>query len=356
MNNHVTMEQCIASLEANGLRYGLLELQNGVRAILTEYGGRILGPFQGEGEESVFWTSAALADSAALGRLTGERAWNIGGDRVWIAPEIQYNVRDRSDFWGSLALPPQMDPGSYALERLPGSAWRLSQALTLEAHNLAQGRKSLRVERMIRPAADPLRNLTNHTEVVEGVAYAGYEQTVTLTDLEPNTIVSEAWSLIQVNPGGQLWIPATTGVEVTDYYEPIDARHLQRHANMVCVQITGDRQYKIGLQAAQLFGRAAYVNASGKDDAILIVRSFFNNPSAPYVEEPAHLIGRSGHSVHVYNDDGNLGGFGEVECHGQAIGGALGRAASADQFLVWIYVGSKTKIDAILATLIGASP
>ena len=49
-----------------------------------------------------------------------------------------------------------------------------------------------------------------------------------------------------------------------------------------------------------------------------------------------------------------FGGFGEMECQGQAIGGALGRTEGTDQFLLWFYVGAPAKIDAIFATLIGA--
>ena len=100
----------------------------------------------------------------------------------------------------------------------------------------------------------------------------------------------------------------------------------------------------------------AYANTLDDGRAYLVVRGFHNNPSAPYVEEPAHLPGRSGHAMHVYNDNGMFGGFGEIECQGQAIGGALGRSSGTDQFLLWFYVGAPEKIDAILANLIGEKP
>lgn len=353
MNNRITLQQCVAALEANGLRYARLGLQNGVQVLITEYGGRVLGPFLAEDGESLFWSSKALAHPAALGAVVAAREWNVGGDRLWIAPEIQYNARDRTDFWGSLALPPQMDPGHYALEQVSSAAWRLYQEVTLEAYNLAQGSKTLQVERMIRPADDPLRSLAGYAELVAGVTYAGYEQGVTLTDMHPDAILSEAWNLTQVNPGGRLWIPAAGPVEVTDYYAPVDAAHLQRHSRGVALAISGQRQYKVGLQAATLFGRAAYANHTSDGIAYAVVRAFFNNPSAPYVEEPAHLVGRRGHSVHVYNDDGGLGGFGEMECNGQAIGGSLGRSTGTDQFLTWVYAGPQAQIDAVLEHLVG---
>ena len=356
MNNHITMRQCIESLQANDLAYGVLPLQNGAQAVLSEYSGHVLGPFLDPDGESLLWTSSALGDAAALGALVADRDWNIGGDRIWIAPEIQYNVRDRTDFWGSLALPQQMDPGNYRLQQLGDDAWKLAQDVTLEAHNLSSGAKTLQVERVFRPTPDPLRKLSSYADLLDGVVYAGYEQFVTLTDTDPNQILSESWSLSQVNAGGHLWIPSTVAVEVTDYYAPIDDDHLHRYPGFLRLAISGHAQYKVGVQAAQVFGRMAYANTLDDGRAYLVVRGFYNNPSAPYLEEPAHLPGRSGHAIHVYNDDGGLGGFGEIECQGQAIGGALSRSAGTDQILLWFYVGAPQKIDAIFAHLIGERP
>jgi hypothetical protein len=354
MNNFITLRQCLATLDANRLRYGLLELQNGLTAVITEYGGRVLGPFAGPDGVSLLWINSALADPAALAEMVAGRAWNLGGDRIWIGPEIQYTVHDRADFWGSYALPPQMDPGNYTLTALVDGAWRLEQSVALRAHNLARGSKTLRLDRAIRPAADPLRHLAAYDTLIDGVRYGGYEHIVALTDPQPNTILSETWNLAQVNPGGRLFIPAAPGVEVTDYFAPVGDL-LQRGPREISLTIDGRQQYKVGVQAAQLFGRMAYVQPLEDGTMLLIVRAFFCNPSAPYVEEPAHLVGRRGHAIHVYNDDGVLGGFGEMECQGQAIGGALGRPASVDQFVTWVYIGSQAKIDAILEQLVGVN-
>ena len=56
---------------------------------------------------------------------------------------------------------------------------------------------------------------------------------------------------------------------------------------------------------------------------------------------------------HVYNDDGGLGRFGELECNGQTIGGSTGRSSSTDQMLLWIYVGDMTAIKEIALHLLG---
>ena len=165
--------------------------------------------------------------------------------------------------------------------------------------------------------------------------------------------MSEAWSLIQLNPGGVMVIPASPRVEYTDYYEPVDDSLQTIFPDHVRLRITGDRQYKVGYKAAQVFGRLAYHNHLDDGQAYLIVRNFFNNPSAPYAEEPDHTPGCRGSSIHVYNDDGNAGGFGELECNAQTIGGETGRSSSTDQLVLWLYVGAPDKVKEIGLHLLG---
>lgn len=353
MNSKITYQQVVARLEENDLPFGQLALQHDVTIILSQRGGRIFGPFLSKESESIFWTNDAFAELDTFRAFLGSGSWNIGGDRMWIAPEIQYHVPDRSDFWGSVFWPEQVDPGTYSLEQPKPGQWCLSQDMTLEAFNLASGQKALHLERLIRQVEDPLRNVTGYPDLVDGVLFAGYEQVVTLSEAKRDDIVSEAWSLTQLNPGGVLVIPASPRVEYTDYYEPIDGDLQVIYPGHVRLKITGDRQYKVGYKAAHVFGRLAYYNHLDDGQAYLIVRCFFNNPSAPYTEEPDHAPGCRGHSIHVYNDNGNAGGFGELECNAQTIGGETGRSSSTDQLVLWLYVGAPDKVKEIGLHLLG---
>jgi hypothetical protein len=83
------------------------------------------------------------------------------------------------------------------------------------------------------------------------------------------------------------------------------------------------------------------------------VRNFFNNPSGAYTEEIDRIPGMNGFSIHVYNDDGGLGGFTELECNEQAIGAYTGRSKSSDQLVLWVYTGEREKIKAIALNLLG---
>jgi len=352
MGHKITYPQVIARLEENDLRYEEFALQNGVSIVISRRGGRVFGPFLSQDSESIFWINSAFAQPDSFKEFLNSGSWNLGGDRIWIAPEIQYSVRDRSDYWGSIHWPAQVDPGRYVLDQPKPGQWRLAQDITLEAYNLASGQKELYLERLIGRVKDPLRNLGDYQGLIDGVLFAGYEQVVSLSESKLDDIVSEAWSLVQLNPGGLLLIPASPCVEFTDYYAPIGDLHTI-HSDHVRLKITGDRQYKVGYKAAHLFGRMGYFNHFDDGRAYLLVRNFFNNPSVPYAEEPDHAPGCRGHSIHVYNDSGDFGGFGEMECNLQTIGGVTGRSSSTDQLILWLYVGATDQVREIALHLLG---
>jgi hypothetical protein len=356
MNNRITYQQIVTALDHNRLPYLTLTLQHNVSLIVTQRGGRILGPFLSPTAASIFWTNKACATPASLADFLESGDWNLGGERIWIAPEIQYLVRDRSDFWGSIRVPAQMDPGQYHLDQPKPNQARLTQRITLEANNLASGDKTLQVEKLVAQVEDPLRYLSSYEALLDDVTFAGYEQVVTLTETKADDIVSESWNLVQLNPGGQLLIPASPQVEYSDYFEPIDEDYQMIEANHVRVNITGDRRFKVGYKAAQVFGRLAYFNQLDEGRAYLLVRNFFNNSASIYAEEPAGQPGNRGHSIHLYNDDGGLGGFGELEVNGQTIGGDTGRSSSSDQFVLWLYVGPAEKVRQLVPHLLGISP
>lgn len=353
MNNNISYEQVVARLEENNLAYGVLKLQHGLSLVISRFGGRVFGPFLAAESESIFWLNSAFATAGSFKTFLASGDWNLGGERFWIAPEIQYFVKDRTRYWETIGVPPQLDPGNYKLEQTGPEQWRLDQTLTLEASNVGSGLKELTMERYIQPVADPLSHLSRYQELSDEVLFAGYEQVVTLSEDKPTGLMSEAWNIIQLNPGGLLLIPATPTVESTDYYEPVGDTLQVFHPHYVGLKINGSRQYKVGYKAAHVFGRLAYFNYLSDSQAYLVVRNFFNNPSAPYLEEPPHLPGQQGDSIHVYNDDGRFGGFGELECHGQAIGGATGRPASTDQTVLWLYLGPGDRIKRIALHLLG---
>jgi hypothetical protein len=345
----IGIDDVTARLREHDLPSGVLDLPGGGRLLVSQRGGRLM-PFLPSGE-SALWLSPALLDADGFDAFLRRDDWNLGGERIWIAPEIQFTIRDRRDFWGSYALPAAMDPGSWTLECLGDDAFALRQEAVLSAFNLASGTKRVAVRRQVRPAPDPLRSGDG---VVDGVAFIGYEHDVELRDLEPNAIAAQAWNLIQLIPGGWVLLPTLSEVTPRAYFEPVRPEHVVSTPDALELAITGAHRYKLGVDARAHLGRLAYLRRLDGTRACLMVRSFFNNPSSAYLEQPADRPGESGDSIHVYNDDGGAGGFGEIECYGQAIGGAAPRrTAAADTTVLWIYVGGSAAITEVARRLLG---
>ena len=96
MTTKISYQQVVARLEENGLPFGELALQNGVTIIVSQHGGRIFGPFLSKESASIFWSNDVFAGPDTFKAFLDSGSWNIGGDRMWIAPEIQYHVPDRN--------------------------------------------------------------------------------------------------------------------------------------------------------------------------------------------------------------------------------------------------------------------
>jgi hypothetical protein len=348
----ITASQIRARLDENHLEYVTWQLQDGVTALIATRGGRVFGPFADPDSPSQMWMNPAFQDAGQFRRLLESGAWNVGGDRNWVAPEIQYITLDRSNP-DLVAVPPEMDPGQYCLTPHGETGWELRQELMLEARNVAKGSKPLSIQTWLRPVENPLRRLRTFPALMERVRYAGYEQVVTLTDRQPDTIMSELWNLVQLNPGGDLLVGATPEFEIADYAtQPIEQDYYRHDGRLMHFRITGDCMYKIGLQSACLGGRVAYLHPGDGNAAALMVRNFFNNPSSIYIEEPAWSPGRWGDSFHVYNDGGRWGGFGELEVHGQTVGGQSGNTFSRDAMQLWFFWGSVERLSRISRILL----
>jgi hypothetical protein len=245
-----------------------------------------------------------------------------------------------------------MDPGTWKLGA-SSRAGALSQDLTLDAYNLASGSKNLHFEVTYTLAPNPLRHLSAQSALMAGVIYAGYEQTMLLRESARDDILSAAWNLIMLNPGGELFIPCTPRAEATCYKGNLDSQVLELKRNYARLQITGTQMYKAGFKAAHTFGRMAYLHCREDTASYLLVRSFSTHPSSEYPEEPPHIPGQRGDVIHVYNDDGGFGDMGEMELNGQTIGGCTGRSESIDTLALYLFAGPVDRLKAILLEMLG---
>jgi len=357
-----TFDQLTGSLSALGLRHEVMALEGELRLVIVERGGRLMGPFLPDGR-SVSWVNPLFGDATSLGRFLESGDWNMGGDRIWIAPEVQYLATDRARFNETCSIPAQMDPGSWRLAAGstsgPGARpdqWVLAHRATIEAYSLARGTKTIDMRRVIERVANPLRCLRAVDSLMAGVTFAGWRQTISISETVADDIVSETWDVLQLPPGGAMLAPCSPRVEVSEiggYRDPVPERARTVRGGHVRVDITGDRQFKVGLRAAHVWGRLGYWAPLGEGRGCLLVRSFGNDPSGHYSEESFDQPGNHGNSVHLYHDDGELGGFGELECNAPAIGGPTGRSSSVDVFTSWLYLGPAGSLREIAAHLLG---
>lgn len=347
----MTIQNILEVFEHCGMRWEVLDIGDGWQIVVTEHGGHVFGPFCDTYPEGVFWIPEFIRNENAYKQLITERNWNTGGDRIWIAPEIQFNIKNRSRFRETLEQPKSMDPGFFAMHR-KGNQIHLEQNLDMESYNTVTGTMHLDFHRVIQKAENPLRKLSDADALMEGLSYCGYEQVLDLKASSEQDIYAESWDLLQIRPRGTLFIPMYRPTRGTDHYEPT-GDHEYCVENGVCLKITGDCRYKIAYKAASLTGRFGYLADSQTEDSYLIIINYPNNPSALYSEEPPLIEGDTGYSIHIYNDDGNSGGFAEMECNMQTIGKPTGIDHAIERVTKWIFTGPRKKLMAVAGVLLG---
>ncbi len=328
-----------------------LALDNGYHIAVPGQMGHVLGPFAPDDSESVLWLNPEVWKKDGAELVAG-REWNIGGERMWTAPELTFNIADRERFWETYTVPAALDPGEWKITAT-GTAIELSIETALQRYRPDHGDKRVRIKRRVTPAKNPLHSLASAEALRENVTYAGYEHLVEYEERSVDGVYSEPWIIAQVWGGGEVLMPATPGLEKVPLIERVPSDHWSYEQGTYRLRLPGNRKYKIGLRSPGHFGRLGYQRILG-DSAELIVRQFFSNPSSLYVEEPNDYEGTCrGISLAFYSDDGALGGFGELECNGQTIGGDTGRSATRDAFLLWAFRGDVEAINSVAGLLLG---
>lgn len=344
------MANVLASLQATDQRYKRFEMQDGISALVTQRGARIM-PFVDEGQ-ALYWLNPALGNSDTFSAWLEADGWNLGGERIWIAPEVQYHVRDRNDVDGTFFVPRALDPGRYRLDVGETGLPSAMQQLTLNAHNIATGEKTFVVGLQLRLVDNPLRYLSAYDELMDEVRYNGYAQLVTLSEQTSNAVMSESWNLVSLIPGGYVRMQAAPQAEVTRYFGDPPQGALITENGCLKMQIDGETRWKTGYKSVHVSGRIAYMNHYDENNCYLLVRYFNNNPSSKYVEEAPGHAGKHGESVHIYSSGDLAQKYGTMECHGQTIGGDTRRSRSEDSFLMWIYIGKREKMLRIASHLL----
>ena len=348
----ISFYETVLRLQENSLPFEVLELDNQAKVIIMQQGGRIIGPFFNE-SKSIIWMHPAWSNASSWSKFLSDKNWNIGGERVWIAPEIQFCIQDRCNPAQSYSLPKAMDPANYLLTRSHTQTIHLSTDMILDTFNYTTLQQQLTIERTISPAVNPLHQFKSSEQLNEMVEYCGYTHTITLKTPPFPTVISETWDLMQIRQGGTVILPLMGKPPIGWYYRPKSNSCMHIKDSVSAVFMQPENLFKFGIPAAYCSGRVGYLYH--EEDSItwsLLIRSYFVNPSGIYSEEPFDSSGDSGYAFHLYNSGDTSNRFGELECQGEAIGTDLENTQSSDKMLTWFHQGNLSSLIKIASILL----
>lgn len=306
------------------------------RLLVTTHAARLLACEAPGLSGNALWHNPALESPATAAGPLHAAGGELGGDRLWIAPEVGFIFTDlkaaRKNPLEHEALPPEMDPAAWEVLLAGEDGLSLQTAMTLVDH-----RSDKRV------ALDVARSwgvLETPGELPPGVGHVGFftRNTIELSEGDDGTVAG-AWDILQVPPTGTLHCPTTVaGVNPRSYYDPFGDRHVHADDRGVRFLIDGRRRVKMGILPEHTTGRMAFYRpATDADRTLAILRLFDPQPGQPYIDLPRasdEVFG--GDCLQAYNHIEGLGDFppfGEMEYHDPAIfvGGGPTRREGACQ-------------------------
>ena len=348
------LQDLIATLKAVGKSTELYQTGDGTRVLILPYGGRVLGVFAPGSDENFLWTNSVLNSVESARAYYASDDWqNSGGDRTWLAPELDFFFPkfpdiDIAGYW----QPRGLDPGNYALTRTDQEV-KLTNRLSIDAFR-SRKRVELEITKSIAAAPNPLRyDAQARSGAVE---YAGHTLLTSLKILNagPDAVpLVGLWSLTQMPHQGELFVPTYSKTEPRVYFGLVDtpADEVAVNDRLVRFKMRAAGEHKIGIRAAVTTGRIGYIYPTENRHA-LIVRNFSVNPSGEYADVPWTEPEDRGYSTQACSVNSRWGMFSEMEYHVPAIGGSTGLRHVEDRSQLWAFRGSREDIIKIARALL----
>jgi hypothetical protein len=342
-------------LTQSGLPPTELAGSDGSSVLVLPYGARILGLFP-YGAQNLLWTHPQLAHVESAAAFFQDRGWrNTGGGRTWISPERDIHVVDLDDPWNSYRVTESIDPGSFNIVSTDQGV-QLTTAGMVTHHRTGQ-KCRVRLEKTIHLVPNPLRYQPEARDFLKNVTYAGYEQITSLTYAEDRLDSVPQLSLfdaVNLPATGKVVIPTVKKIRPTDFFEATGPSHLTCTSRGLSFLFDGLERHKIAIRVSDVLGgRAGYLRQISKHEFSLVVRNFFVEPSADYVDTPWNDPEDRGYVLDCYNDGGMNGLYGELEYHSPAMGPGTGRSQCMDRAQLWGFQGQRQNILNIMSQLLG---
>jgi hypothetical protein len=327
-----------------------LTFGDGSRLLVLPSSGRVVGLFPPESDANFLWTNPALAAGESAAAYFAREGWpNPGGDRTWLAPEIELFIADLERPGETYATPPTLDPGSWALTSADASALSLTNETRLRLHRSRRD-VGVRLGKSLHPAGNPL----DGTLLADaGMQYAGYTQVTTL-EVEPQPgaeVRLGLWNLLQLPPPGVMLIPTRERVQPQQVFGALSPEELTLGSRLVRWEMGGPGvDAKIALRAPGLVGRAGHLSEGPRaGEADLVVREFAVDPGGEYVDalwDPPHETGWVFQACCVR---AGAERFNELEYHAPVVTGA---SISRDESRLWAFRGPSAAIRAAAELLL----
>ena len=327
---------------------------DGGRLLVLPEHGRLIGLYPAEGDTNFLWTNPAL-NSPDSSRLYSSRSgWsNPGGDRTWLAPELDLFIGDPCRPFETYAVPSALDPGNWKLVSATGAEVVLENRTRLRMLRAGQD-VGVRIVKTYTPAINPLRGSPADGA---GLQYAGYTLTTTL-ELDPlrgKPVRLGLWNLLQLPQPGTMLIPTRVPTRPHVVFGTPAAGELTEASGHVRWNMAPPGpDAKIGIKAKSLTGRAGHMRATeipGIQD--LVVREFSVGDERDYVDalwEPPYETGWAFQACCVRNGGER---FNELEYHAPAATAAAGKNISRDTSRAWAFRGQSVAVAAVARWLLG---
>ena len=324
---------------------------DGSKAVVLPYGGRVLELLAPNSIKNFFWTHPIFDSLITADGFGQNEEWiNSGGDRTWLAPEVDLFFPNFPEL-DPYVVPPEIDPGDYQISD-DGGIIRLVSRVSLRLVRTRR-RVDLFIDKHLAPALNPLQYVDS--ALSSELGYAGYTLRTRLAfaNKEKKTGAVGLWNVLQLPHGGELLIPTLSKPPIQMFGKEIDAGDLCVTEHLIRYKMQAPGLQKFGIQAAAAVGRVGYMY-SAESETRLVIRNFFVNPSGEYVDVPWAQPDQMGSVIQACNVHNKLGQYSELEYHAPAIGGIGGRCSYEDESQVWAFSGDKERI--LVAARILISP
>ena len=364
----MTLTKLTADLAAANLQSHAFSSPSGGTILVTQHGGRVLGAFTDSSADNLYWVNPELSDPASARQLlAGEHV--LGGDRMWLAPErgLFFKGDKLAD---GVVTQPAIDPGNWLIAQKSATSIRLVNEFSAKYFHIPNAIIRGTVDRTIRLIDSPFAHNPTILPALGRTQFVGYEiaSIFRLLEAPDDDLHFGLWFLIQlvVPHGGHLYIPTAGTATITgDYYEPTGPDYLRVTDTHVRFKLDSIDRHKIGIRTTEILGRAAFLSNSFPESegaqATLVVRNFFNNPSAHYSDVPLHTPKGTHDSFQGYNHNTGPSGFGELEFHTPGICRAMAAGGGGDPVVtdtnqVWAFTGSRPDLIQIASRLLNLPP